>query len=97
MKILILYQFDINGQLIDALCQNLYKHGINADSLNVETWRFNNQNKKRKPLLIRLLATAVLIPKVKGLMVKLFRNRIILSLSEKYALIDIHFFESYLR
>lgn len=92
MKVLILYQFDIHGQLIDELCINLNKQGIESDSFNYLTWRFKRQSKKSKPLLVILLTPIMLIPKVRGLLMKLFLIRILLRLSEKYNIIDIHFF-----
>lgn len=92
MKVLILYQFDINGQLIDALCTNLYMQGIESDSFNVASWQFKSQHNKRKPLLVSLFAPLTIIPKVRGLLIKLFIKRIGLTLSEKYNIVDIHFF-----
>lgn len=92
MKVLILYQFDNHDQLVDALCNNLNMYGIEPDSFNVLTWRFKGQNRKRKPLFVSLLAPLMIIPKVRVLLMKLFLNRILLTLSEKYNIIDIHFF-----
>ncbi|HEY5125429.1 MAG TPA: hypothetical protein VIK14_16985, partial [Ignavibacteria bacterium] len=92
MKVLILYQFDNHDQTVDALCNNLNMYGIEPDSFNILTWRSKGQNRIRKPLLVSLLAPLMIIPKVKGLLIKLFIKRIVLTLSEKCNIVDIHFF-----
>lgn len=92
MKVIILYQFNINGHLVDTLCQNLNKHGIEADSLNVITWKYKSNIKKSAPFIISLFRTMMVIPKVRSVLLKIFRTRVLLSLSEKYHIIDIHFF-----
>jgi hypothetical protein len=94
MNVLILYQFDIHGQLIKMLCDNLYKNGIKPDSFNVVTWRFSSHDKKRKKLFLGLLAMLMIIPKVRGLLIKIFEKRVLITLSRKYDIVDIHFFST---
>jgi len=78
--------------MIDALTYNLKKQGIESDSLNIITWRFKGHHKNGKPFIISIFAFLMIIPKVRNLLIKLFRTKILLTLSEKYSIVDIHFF-----
>ncbi len=92
MNVLILFEFDIHDQTIDALCNNLRKQDVSADSLNVITWKFRNYSKNRKPYLISVVEAFMKIPKVRGFIILKFRTKILSFLSAKYDIIDIHFF-----
>lgn len=92
MKVLILYPFHNHDALVDALCRNLNKNGIEADSFNMVSWRFNSYCRTRRRLLLKILKPLMIIPKVRGLLINVFRNKIVLDLSENYDIIDIHFF-----
>ena len=94
MKILILYQFSGHSRMVDILCENLHENGIDADSFNVVSWRFHSINKNRQPIPLIILKPLMVIPRVQGLIIMLFRQKIVMTLSRNYSIIDIHFFSS---
>lgn len=94
IKVLILYPFYNHNQLIDSLCDNLALADIEADSFEVITWRYKRKNKNSKPFLLSILSPFMVIPKVRGFLITLFRKRILLKISENYDIVDIHFYSS---
>ena len=94
MKILLLYQYSAHNITMDLLCENLHQNGIDADSFNVVSWRFHSINRNRQPILLRILKPFMFIPRIRGLFILLFRQKILLTLSKNYSIIDIHFFSS---
>ena len=53
---------------------------------------FRSNFKKKNLLLLRLLSVIMVIPKLRGLLIKFFRYKFLLNLSVGYSIIDIHFF-----
>ncbi|MFZ4724000.1 MAG: hypothetical protein ACOYMD_00990 [Paludibacter sp.] len=92
MKILVLYQFNNHNQTVDLLCTHLYSKGVLCDSFNITSFRFFSKSKSDYPLLIKILNPLMFIPKLRGLLISLFRNKIIIKLSKNYTIIDINFF-----
>jgi hypothetical protein len=92
MKILVLYQFNNHNQTVDLLCTHLYSKGVLCDSFNITSFRFFSKSKSDYPLLIKILNPLMFIPKVRGLLISLFRNKLILKLSKNYTIIDVNFF-----
>jgi hypothetical protein len=94
MSVLIFYQFSNHKQLIDALCYNLNVQGIEADSFNIVSWDYQNHDKSEKLLLPRIFCLVRTMPKVKDLLSRLLLTQILITLSLKYDLVDIHFFSN---
>lgn len=93
-RVLILYQFSNHNQLINALCENLNQNNVIADSFNTVSWRFSSFRNNKRPLLISILFPLMYIPKLRGLILNIFRKKILVELSQFYSVIDIHFFSS---
>lgn len=88
MKILILYQFESNKHLLNRLKAELSELDIQAETFNTRTFGYSKQSS----IGLRALSILVKIPKVRVLVYRIFRNRIILGLSNKFDSIDIHFY-----
>lgn len=95
MRVLILYEFSNHDQIIDDLVRNLNAKELEADSLNIVTFNMKRYNGKVKPLWISLLSIISQLPKVRGIFFAWFRYSILLKLSSKYDIIDVHFFSPY--
>lgn len=92
--VLILYGFSNHDQLIKSLCKNLNEQGIVADSFNVVSWIFFSINNHKRPFLLSLLTPFMIIPKIRGALIKFIGKTIITKLSRSYQIMDIHFFGS---
>ena len=88
IRILILYQFASNKHLLNRLKSELGQFGIQAETLNTRTFEYSQSTN----FGLKVLSIVVKIPKVRVLVYRIFRNRIILGLSNKFDLIDIHFY-----
>jgi hypothetical protein len=93
MKVLILFQFDNHEQLINKLCTNLNAHNINSDSFNIVSLKFTGYNNYGGPLYLKIIKPLVKISIIQTFLIILFRKKIILSISNNYDIIDIHFFD----
>lgn len=67
---------------------------IEADSFNIKNLKYNCVHQKRNGIALRFLSVLAHIPKVRGLLLKLFLERIMISLALQYDIIDIHAFGS---
>jgi hypothetical protein len=94
IRVLVLFQFSNQNHLIDSLCSNLAEQGIQADSLNIVNFRFISQFSKKRPVLIKILAPLMGIPKLRTVLNAIFYKKIIINLSKKYDIIDIQFFSA---
>lgn len=94
MKVLILYGFSNHDQLIKSLCKNLNEQGIVADSFNVVSWKFFSLNNHKRPFLLSLFTPFMIIPKIRGALIKFLNIIIITKLSRSYQIMDIHYFGS---
>ena len=88
IRILILYQFDSNKHLLNRLKAELGEFDIRAEIFNTRTFEYS----KKTNIGLKALSKLVKIPKIRVLIYRIFRNRIILSLSNKFDSIDIHFY-----
>lgn len=93
MKVLILFQFDNHEQLINKLCKNLNAHNINSDSFNIVSLKFTGYNNYRGPLYLKIIKPLIKISIIQTFLIVIFRKKIILSISNNYDIIDIHFFD----
>ena len=94
MKILLLYQFGNHAQMIDNLIIYLNKNIIEADSFNIVNWQFQGGPNSKLPVVLKILKPFINIPKIRGILLILFQQKIIADLSNNYQLIDIHFFST---
>jgi len=94
MKILLLSQFG-HTQLLDALVSNLHRNSINADCFNIVNWQIPSKSELELPMILKLLKPFIKIPKVRGILLKLFRKSIVINLAKNYQIIDIHFFDPF--
>ena len=86
LRILILYQFQEHDNLLHKLKEKLVNKNIELSFFNTRTFKFSE--KSHKYWFLQLILK---IPKLRVLVYYLFRNKIILSLSAKYEIIDIHY------
>lgn len=89
MKILILYHSSNQVVLMDSLCKNINNIGLYADSFDTSLLRFFSPKGKKKSFCIWLYRLIRKIPRGKGIIERLFFNRLILHLAEDYDIIDI--------
>jgi glycosyltransferase involved in cell wall biosynthesis len=94
MRTLILYAFTNHNQLINDLRINLNASGVLADSLNIVTFRMKRAT-GRRPILVIFLSAFLQIPKLRGLFFAKYRTRVLLRVSNKYDIIDIHYLSSH--
>jgi hypothetical protein len=87
-KILILYQYDSHQSIINCIRKYLDEKSFEADFFNTKTYAYSGKNSLKLKLLQRL----VKIPKIRVIVNYIVRSRIILNISKKYQLIDIHYF-----
>jgi hypothetical protein len=89
-RILILFQFDSNKNLLLRLVEELKVFEIHTDLFNTRTFSFTGQLSFK----IKILQLLIRIPKLRVVVYWLFRKKIILDLCQQYGLVDIHFFSS---
>ena len=89
IKVLILYQFKEHEALLDKLREKVKKYNIEISLFNTRTFKFSEN-----PQNYWFLQFLAKIPKLRVLVYNLFRSKILLSLSTKYDIIDIHYFSS---
>lgn len=91
-RILILYQFDSHYNLLSGLMEHLKRNQINADIFNVMTWKLSSMSPPTRRRRQNLSALALKIPKLRGIVLKLFQAQKVLSVVRDYDIIDIHYF-----
>lgn len=92
IKVLVFFQDANHYHTIDYLCANLSEIGIDASSFNIATWRFRGSMRKKISFWVSLLCLLARIPKIRGLITNIFRDKAMLKMSEYFDIIDIHFF-----
>ena len=89
LSVLILYQFQEHENLLLLLKEKTKLHNIEISLFNTRTFKFSE-----KPKNYWFLQFLVKIPKIRVLIYYFLRSKIVLSLSPKYDIIDIHYFSS---
>ncbi len=92
MKVLVFFQESGHSSTINELCKNLKNNGVEVSSFNITHWKFRNTHNKENVIWVRVLCFFAVIPKLRGLLTKLFRTKAMLKISENHTIIDIHFF-----
>ncbi len=80
---------------MDRLGVELNRNGIESSALNIVSFRFRNYDKSRRPLWLVLLALVHSIPKVRGVLLRLFRTSCIIKISKRFDLIDVHYYSTF--
>ena len=89
-KVLVFFQDANHYHTIDYLCNNLYENGVEVASFNIATWRYRGEIKI--PFWVRIAVLFATLPKMRGLLSGLLRNRVMLKIAERFDIVDIHFF-----
>jgi len=89
VTVLILYQFKEHEKLLQNLKLNLKKFNIDISLFNTRTFKFSEKSNK-----FQFLQLLVKIPKIRVIVYRLFRDKILLTLSKNYKIVDIHYFST---
>ncbi len=89
LHVLILYQFQEHENLLLLLKEKVKLHNIEISLFNTRTFKFSEN-----PQNYWFLQFLVKLPKIRVFVYNYFRTKIVLSLSSKYDIIDIHYFST---
>jgi hypothetical protein len=87
--LLILYHSD---QFIHELFLHLQEQNVKVTCFNIVNWTYDSNVKRIQESPLKLLKPIMKIPKLRGFLIKLFRPKLLRLISEKYSVVDIHFF-----
>jgi len=89
MKVLILYEISHQVVLMDSLCENLNKIGIDAESFDTSLLRLYSPKRHKKSFWLWLYKKSQKLPRGRGFIERHFYYRLILQLSKGYDIIDV--------
>lgn len=93
MKILVLYKYYNHYHLLQDMMDDMGNRGLNIAALDVVSFKYHGNYCPSKSK-IKLISQVLRIPRLRGLLLWLFRNAWIALLAKDFDLIDIHAFSS---